>query len=276
MTTVSPGFFRTVQARLVKGGDFDPRLPPDAPITAVINETMARQYFQGQNPVGKRLILGKHPVEIVGVTQDVQQLGPDVRNTPGFFLPLRHLGELPMLVMHLLVRTTLPPARVAASVRREVLAVDPEQPMADVETLEEVVADAVAGRRLTVGLLSGFSAVALILCALGIYGLIAHSVTARRQEIGVRMALGAQSGQVLGTVMRQGFRWVLIGLAAGLAAALLLARTLSGALYAVSARDPLGYLIAPLLLGLVALLACYLPARRAARVEPAVTLRAEG
>jgi putative ABC transport system permease protein len=181
-----------------------------------------------------------------------------------------------MSVMNLLVRTTLPPARVAASVRREVLAVDPEQPVADVETLEGIVADALAGRRLTMGLLTGFSAVALILCALGIYGLIAHSVTARKQEIGVRMALGAQHSQVLGAVMRQGLRWVLIGLAAGLVAAFLLARTLSGLLYAVSARDPVGYLIAPLLLGLVALLACYLPARRAARVEPAVTLRAEG
>jgi putative ABC transport system permease protein len=123
------------------------------------------------------------------------------------------------------------------------------------------------------GLLSGFSAVALLLCALGIYGLIAHSVTARRQEIGVRMALGARQDQMLTAVTRQGLRWVLLGLAAGLLAALLLARTLSGLLYGVSARDPFYYLAAPLLLGLVALLACYLPARRAADVEPAVTLR---
>ena len=275
MTMVSPGFFRTLGTRLVKGRDFDPNLPPDAPITAVINESMARQYFQGQEPVGKRLILGGHPVEIVGVARDVQQLGPEVRNIAGFFLPLRHLGELPMPVMHLLVRTTLPPAQVAAGVRREVTAVDPEQPVADVETLEGVVADALSGRRLTMALLTGFSAVALILCALGIYGLIAHSVTARRQEIGVRMALGAERGQVLGLVMRQGLRWVLIGLATGLLAALLLSRTLAGLLYAVSPRDPLYYLAAPLLLGFVALLACYLPARRAARSEPAVTLRAE-
>ena len=275
MTMVSPGFFRTLGTRLVKGRDFDPNLPPDAPITAVINESMARQYFQGQEPVGKRLILGGYPVEIVGVARDVQQLGPEVRNIAGFFLPLRHLGELPMPVMHLLVRTTLPPAQVAAGVRREVTAVDPEQPVADVETLEGVVADALSGRRLTMALLTGFSAVALILCALGIYGLIAHSVTARRQEIGVRMALGAERGQVLGLVMRQGLRWVLIGLATGLLAALLLSRTLAGLLYAVSPRDPLYYLAAPLLLGFVALLACYLPARRAARLEPGVTLRAE-
>jgi putative ABC transport system permease protein len=156
-----------------------------------------------------------------------------------------------------------------------VATVDSEQPVADVETLDGVVSDALAGRRLTMGLLSGFSAVALLLCALGIYGLIAHSVTTRRQEIGVRMALGARQDQVLTAVMRQGLRWVLLGLAAGLIAALLLSRTLSGLLYGVSARDPFYYLTAPLMLGLVALLACYLPARRAADVEPAVALRAE-
>ncbi|HEY2289100.1 MAG TPA: ABC transporter permease [Thermoanaerobaculia bacterium] len=275
LMNVSPGFFRTMETPLVKGTDFDPRMPPDAPITAVINESMARQYFPGQDPVRKRLILGKYPVEVVGVARDVQQLGPEVRNTPGFFLPLRRHGELPMPVMHLLVRTTLPPAAIAASIRREVTAVDPEQPVADIETLDAVVADALAGRRLTMSLLSGFSAVALLLCALGIYGLIAHSVTARRQEIGVRMALGARQDQVLTVVMRQGFRWVLLGLAAGLVATLVLSRTLSGLLYGVSARDPRYYLTAPLVLGLIALLACYLPARRAAEVEPAVTLRAE-
>ncbi len=275
MTNVSPGFFHTLETPLIRGNGFDPGLPPDGPITAVINESMARQYFPGQDPLHRHLILGKYPVEIVGVARDVQQLGPEVRNISGFFLPLRRHGELPMPVMHLLVRTTLPPAQVAASVRRAVTAVDPEQPVADVETLDGVVADALAGRRLTMGLLSGFSAVALLLCALGIYGLIAHSVTARRQEIGVRMALGARQDQVLGTVIRQGLRWVLLGLAAGLIAALLLSRTLSGLLYGVSAQDPRYYLTAPLVLGLIALVACYLPARRAADVEPAVTLRAE-
>jgi putative ABC transport system permease protein len=275
MMNVSPGFFRTMETPLVKGTDFAPQMPPDAPITAVINESMARQYFPGQDPVHKRLILGKYPAEVVGVARDVQQLGPEVRNTPGFFLPLRRHGELRMPVMQLVVRTSLAPDQVAASIRREVKALDPEQPVADIETLDGVVADALAGRRLTMGLLSGFSAVALLLCPLGIYGLIAHSVTARRQEIGVRMALGARQGQVLTVVMRQGFRWVLLGLAAGLGAALLLARTLSGLLYGVSARDPRYYLTAPLVLGLIALLACYLPARRAAEVEPAVTLRAE-
>jgi putative ABC transport system permease protein len=276
MTTVSPGFFRTMQARLVRGHDFDPAAPAAAPPAAVINESMARQYFPGKDPIGRHFILGQAKVEVQGVVQDLQQLGPEVEKTAAFFLSDRQGIGLPMPFMHLLVRATLPPAEVAAGVRQAVRAVDPEQPVADVETMEGIVADAVAGRRMTMELLTGFSAVALILCALGIYGLVAHSVSARRQEIGVRMALGAQRAQVLAGVVRQGFRWVLIGLVLGLAAALLLSRTLASLLFAVSVHDPVYYLGTPVVLGAVALLACYLPARRASRVEPAVTLRTEG
>jgi putative ABC transport system permease protein len=276
---VSPGYFRTLGTPLVKGHEFDPATSLDAPPVTIINQSMARQYFPGQDPIGKRLVVGPRQFEIVGVIQDFQQLGPDVEKTPAFFFSTRQ-GRSRTPFMNLLVRTSLPPAQVADSVRKEVRALDHEQPVANLETMEGILADAVAGRRMTMSLLSGFSAVALLLCALGIYGLVAHSVSARRQEIGVRMALGAQRGQVLAVVVRQGFRWVLIGLAIGLAGALaaafLLSRTLTGLLYEVSARDPLYYLGAPILLGLIALLACYLPARRAARVEPAVTLRAEG
>jgi putative ABC transport system permease protein len=280
MMEVSPGFFHTLQAHMVKGQELDPTATPESPPTTVINEAMARQHFAGQDPIGKHLLLGRRPLEIVGVVQDIQQVGPEVEKTPAFFLSTRQGVARPLPFLHLLVRTPLPPGRIAEAVRREVRAVDPEQPVADMETMEGIVADAVAGRRLTTALLSGFSGVALILCALGIYGLVAHSVSSRRQEIAVRMALGAQRAQVLSAVVRQGFRWVLIGLGVGLAGALvaafLLSRTLTGLLYAVSARDPLYYLGAPVLLGVIALLACYLPARRAARVEPGVILRAEG
>ena len=240
LMVVSPGFFRTLETPLVKGRDFDPTTPPDAPSVAVINEAMARQHFAGGDPVGKRFFLGRREVEVLGVVHDIQQLGPDVAKAPAFFFSERQgVGTLPMPFMNLLVRTSLPPSRVADSVRREVLAVDPEQPVASVQTMEGIVADAVAGRRLMMSLLTGFSAVALVLCALGIYGLVAHSVSARRQEIGVRLALGAQRPQVLKQVVGQGFRWVLIGLAVGLAASLLLSKTLTGLLYSVSAHDPL-------------------------------------
>jgi putative ABC transport system permease protein len=279
LMVVSPGYFRTLGAPLVKGHEFEPATALDAPPVTIINQSMARQYFPGQDPIGKRLVVGQRQFEIVGVVQDFQQLGPDVEKTPAFFFSTRQ-GRSRTPFMNLLVRTSLPPAQVAASVRKEVRALDPEQPVANLETMEGILADAVAGRRMTMSLLSGFSAVALLLCALGIYGLVAHSVSARRQEIGVRMALGAQRGQVLAVVVRQGFRWVLaglgVGLAGALAAAFLLSHTLTGLLFDVSARDPLYYLGAPILLGLIALLACYLPARRAARMEPAVTLRAEG
>ncbi|HEY0557113.1 MAG TPA: ABC transporter permease [Thermoanaerobaculia bacterium] len=280
MTEVSPGFFHTLQARIVKGSDFDPAAIPESPATTIINESMARQHFAGMSPIGKRLFVGSQKLEVVGVVQDLQQVGPEVEKTPAFFLSTRQGTARQVPFLHLLVRTSLPPGRIAEAVRREVRTVDPEQPVSEMETMEGIVADAVAGRRLTTSLLSGFSAVALILCGLGIYGLVAHSVSSRRKEIAVRMALGAQRTQVLGAVVKQGFRWVLIGLGVGLAGALaaafLLSRTLTGLLYAVSARDPLYYLGAPILLGVIALLACYLPARRAARVEPGVILRAEG
>jgi putative ABC transport system permease protein len=280
LTEVSPGFFHTLQARLVKGHEFDATATPESPPVTVINEAMARQYYAGKDPIGKGLLLGRLRLEIVGVVQDLQQVGPEVAKSPAFFLSTRQVTILPLSFLHLLVRSPLPPARIAESVRREVRTIDPEQPVAKLETMEGIVADAVAGRRMTMTLLTGFSGVALILCALGIYGLVAHSVSARRQEIAVRMALGAQRSQVLAAVVRQGFRWVLAGLGVGLigalAAAFLLSRALTGLLYEVSAADPLYYLGAPLLLAAIALLACYLPARRAARVEPGVILRAEG
>jgi putative ABC transport system permease protein len=278
---VSPGFFDTLQARMVRGKDFDPAAPMAGPAAAVINESMARRYFPGANPLGKALIVGRNRCEIVGVVADLQQAGPEVEKSSAFFLSSRQgRPDAPLPFMHLLVRTSLPPSRLAAAVRREVLALDAEQPVADEQTLEGVVAAAVAGRRITTGLLSGFSAVALLLCAIGIYGVVSQSVSMRRQEIGVRMALGAQRRQVLGVVVGQGFRWVLLGLGLGLIAALvaafLLSRALAGVLYEVSAKDPVYYLGMPVVLGTIALLACYLPARRAARVEPAITLRAEG
>jgi putative ABC transport system permease protein len=216
-------------------------------------------------------------VEIVGVTRDIQQLGPEVRSTPAFFfLPSGTWASCRCRSYICSCETTLPPARVAASVRREVIAAGPEQPVADVETLEGVVADALAGPPADPG------------SALRFLGGSADPLRPRdlptdrplghRPAAGDRGVDGARSPTRPSAEHRDaaGFRWVLIGLAAGLAAAFLLARTLSGALYAVSARDPIGYLIAPLLLNLIALLACYLPARGAARMEPAVTLRAEG
>ncbi|HTQ79498.1 MAG TPA: FtsX-like permease family protein, partial [Thermoanaerobaculia bacterium] len=181
----------------------------------------------------------------------------------------------PTTFIQLQVRSRLPAEGIAQAIRKEVQTLDREQPVADLETMEGILATSVAGRRLTLALLAGFSAVALGLCLLGIYGVVAHSVSLREKEIGVRMALGAQPGQVLSAVTRQGFSWIGLGLAVGLAAAFPLSRLVRSLLFEVSAADPLALTATPLALAGVALLACYLPARRATRIEPAVILRNE-
>jgi putative ABC transport system permease protein len=272
---VSPGYFDTLEARFAGGHDFDAQAAPDAPMTVVVNEALARQHFAGENPVGKRLLLRADlPAEIVGVVRDIHQYGQDMKAEPQFYLPSR---QMPRAVpfMQLLVRTSLPPESVAGSVRQAVRALDNEQPVADLRTMEDIIAGTLATRRLTIQLLSGFSAVALALCLLGLYGVLAHLVTTRTHEISVRMALGARPGQVLSLVVRQGLRWVISGIVLGLAAALALARVLESFLFEVSVHEPAYFVGAPVLLALVALLASWVPARRAARIAPARALKEE-
>jgi predicted permease len=276
---VAPGTFRTLGARLVKGRDLSAAEAPAGPLVAVVNNALARQYFGAENPLGKHILMGRNhqPAEVVGVIDDMQEVGLDAPKEPEFFLSTHQSRpELaPATSMSLLVRTRLPPSTAAREVRQAILALDPEQPVSDLQTMSGIVAASLAGRRLTTGLLSGFSAAALALCLLGIYGVVAHAVTLRTKEIGVRMALGAPAGHVLGAVARQGLTWVVAGLALGLAAAFALSRVMASQLFEVSATDPAYFLGAPVVLALVALLACYLPARRAARIEPAITLRTD-
>jgi putative ABC transport system permease protein len=276
---VNPGYFQTLGIHLLAGRDFDPQAGPDSPVEVLINESLRRRFLADRNPLGQHLLLGRLRLraEIVGVVADVQQLGLDTQKEAEFFVSAHQARKdlSPTTFMQLQVRTVLPVESVARAVRREVQALDREQPVADLATMDSIVATSIASRRLTMGLLSGFSAIALALCLLGIYGVVAHSVSLREKEIGVRMALGAQAGQVLGAVTRQSFRFILLGLVVGLAAALLLSRVLESLLFEVSPTDPLYLTTAPILLALVALLACYLPARRATRIEPAITLRNE-
>lgn len=271
---VSPGYFQAMEARFVRGGDFAANTPSDAPPTVVINESFAREYFPGQDPVGKNLMLRDNPNQIVGVVQDIHQLGLDTKAEPQFYLSNRQM-QRPVPFMQLLVRSELAPESVAGSVRQTVLSLDSEQPVSDLRTMDGIIADTVATRRLTVQLLSGFSAVALVLCLLGLYGVLAHSVSTRGHEISVRMALGARPGQVLALVMGQGLRWVVLGIVLGLAAALALSKLVESLLFEVSAREPTYFVAAPVLLAVVALLASWVPARRAARIAPARVLKDE-
>jgi predicted permease len=271
---VSPGFFNTLQTQLVSGHDFDPQATPDAQLTAIINESMARQYFPGESPLGKRLLIRDLKIEIIGVVEDIHQFGMDQKAEPQFYLPSRQMQRA-VPFMQLLVRTSLPPESVIGSVRQTVHSLDNEQPVADLRTMEDIISGTLATRRLTMGLLTGFSAVALVLCLLGLYGVLAHSVSTRTHEISVRMALGARPGQVLSLVVRQGLQWVVSGIVLGLAAALALTRLMESLLFEVSTREPAYFVAAPVFLAMVAVLASWVPARRAARIAPARALKEE-
>jgi putative ABC transport system permease protein len=271
---VSPGYFHTLGAKLVRGRDFPADAAPDSPMAVVINESMVKQYFPNEDALGKRLVVRDKTAEIIGVAKDIQQLGLEVKTTPQFYISSRQIAR-PAPFMQLLVRTSLPPENVSASVRRTVLALDSEQPVGNLQTLEGIISTTLAPRRLTVGLLTGFSVVALVLCLLGLYGVLAHTVTSRTQEISVRMALGARPGQVLSLVVGQGLKWVVSGIVLGLLAALALTRVLQSWLFEVSAHEPTWFVAAPVLLAVVGLFASWLPARRASRIAPARALKEE-
>ncbi len=277
---VSPGYFRTLGTPLLAGQDFDPATSADAPLVAVVNQTLVKQFCPSGSALGKDLLLGEQGearVRIIGVVHDVQQQGLDVANAPEFFLLARQSRPemAPASFVHLLVRTSLPAEAMAKSVGGAVLEVDREQPVAEFQTLAGIVDAAIAGQRLTSDLVSGFSGIALLLCLLGIYGVVAHAVSLREREIGVRMALGAEPLQVLKAVMVQGVSLALAGIAIGLAVAFPLTAVFRGLLFHVGARDPLQFVGVPLLLALASLIACYLPARRAIRIHPAITLKTE-
>ncbi len=269
------GYFRTLQTRFLAGHDFDPGIAPNAPLTGIVGRSFRDTYFRGQNPVGRHLRLGSATVEIVGVVEDIQQNPLETDREPLVFLFHHQVGaELsPPDAMSLAVRSALPAASVADSVRRVVHGLDPGEPLPEMTTLASLLRAATARRRLTTGLFAGFSALALLLCILGIYGVVAHSISLRRREIGVRMALGARPGQVLWSVLRRGARSIVPGLALGALASYFAGRGLQSQLFEVPATDLLHFTATAAILGAVAFLACLVPGQQATRIDPAVTLR---
>jgi len=275
---VSPDYFRTVGMTLRRGRLLDKRDGPDSPQVAVINESMARTYWPGEDPVGRRFKRGflqtKAPwYTVVGVVADMRQGGMEIPIRPEAYFTFEQADFFAPDA--LAVRTTGDPLAITEQVRRQIWAVDREEPVAAVMPLQEMVERSVAPARLQTGLLGGFAAMALLLAALGIYAVLSFTVAQRTQEIGVRLALGAQPAHVLGTVMAQGLKLYLLGVALGLAAALILSQLMAHLLFGVSAADPLSYASVILLMAAVTLLACYVPARRAVRFGPMAALRYE-
>ena len=284
---VSPDFFRAMGLRLREGRDFDGHDDAGAPAVAVVNETMARSYWPGESAIGKRFKVGAPDsptpwLTIVAVVADVRQMGADAPVKAEMYVPYRQAAPLwnsaPYSFFRpcdLVIRAKVPPASLAPAVRGVVREIDPLQPVAGLRTMDEVLGRETAQRRVGVTLLAAFAGLALLLSALGIYGVLAFFVVQHTPEIGVRVALGARPSDVLRLVVGRGMRLALAGVGIGLLGALALTRLLKSMLFGVSAADPLTYLVIALLLSAVALLACLIPARRATKVDAMVALRYE-
>ncbi len=279
---VSPAYFETAGISLLRGRGFSALDVAEQPGVVVINQALADRDFPGSDPIGRRLSIGtpramwgeKLPAsfEIVGVVGNVRFLGPAVEAEPAFYLPS---GQFPLTEMSLLVRCASDPLALAPVVRRSAAELDPELPLAAVTTLESLLAERIAQPRFNMLLMGLFGGVALLLAAVGIFGLLSQTVAGRTHEIGVRMALGADRGRILWMVLGEGLVLTAAGLALGLALSLGLAQGFSNLLFQVSPTDPASCLLAALVLLAIALTACLIPAERAARIDPLRALRWE-
>ena len=276
---ISSDYFRTMNIPVVQGRAFTERDNENAPLVMIINQALARQHFPDVNPIGKRINFGNRdaqgqPVwwEIVGVAADVRNLELREEASPELYTSaLQDTWN----AMSLVVRTTVEPASLAPDIRRIVAEVDKSAPVSEVKTMEHIVDEAVTQPRFNLFLLGLFGSIALLLSAAGIYGVTAYAVTQRTHEFGIRMALGAQVGDVMRLILGQGMLVIGIGVVIGLVASFALTRLMSSLLYGVSSTDPVTFVGITVVLTLVALVACYIPARRATRVDPLVALRYE-
>jgi putative ABC transport system permease protein len=278
---ISPDYFQAIGIPLRAGRAFNEHDDARAVPVAIVNETMAKSYWPGETAIGKRFKIGSlddpNPwLTIVGVAADVRQMGADAPVKAEMYVPYRQPQPFSFYAPRdLVIRTAVEPASLVPAVRQAVHEVDPTQPVANIRTMNEVLGRETAQRRLGMILLTTFAALALLLAALGIYGVLSYFVVQHTPEIGVRLALGAQRRDVLRLVIGKGMKLALAGIAVGLAGALVLTRLMTSLLFGVKAADPLTFGLLALLLTLVALVACYIPARRATKVDPMVALRYE-
>ncbi|MBV9619240.1 MAG: ABC transporter permease [Verrucomicrobia bacterium] len=275
LRTVSPDYFRVLKTPLLRGRVFTESDNADAPLVVIINDALARKYWAGEEALGKRITFSdprKPDVKwrtIVGIVRSIRHRGLEVDPAPEYYLPL---GQDPEPSMVLTVRSAQDPRSLASAIRREIQSIDPDQPMANVRTLEVVTADSVAPRRMSMVLLGAFAGIALLLASVGIYGVISYLVVQRTHEIGVRMALGAQRHDVLRLVVGHAAKLVGIGTVIGLLLALFSTRALSALLYSVGTFDVATFVFVTLALATVALSASYIPALRATRADPMIAL----
>ena len=276
---VSPDYFRAMGIPLLRGRYFEAQDSPDTTPVTLINHRLAEQYWPGEDAIGKRLKVGPADspnswLTVVGVVGDVRQTGLQEQKLD-FYVPYLQERRSFMAPRDLIVRTKADPAVIAAAVRKAVWSVDKDQPVSNVRTVNEVFSAAISQERFQALMLGLSAALALVLACVGLYGVISYSVVQRTHEIGVRMALGAQPVDVLSLVIRQGMSLTIVGLVVGIVAGTFVTRVLTDMLFGVTPRDPLTFAGVPVLLLIVAFLACYIPARRATRIDPLVALRYE-
>ena len=272
---VSPNYFRTMGISLIQGRAFTDQDNLSHPRVVIIDQTFARDFFPNQDPIGHHLQVPNAsalPREIVGVVGGVLETGLDVQPRPTIYFPA---GQTSDQIMSLVVRTSMPTATILPALKNAIGSVDRDQPVFEVRTMDQIIAEITSAQRIASWALDVFAFLALALAAIGIYGVTSYTVSQRVHEVGIRMALGARPADVMTLVLGQGLELVLLGVGTGVLASFALTRLMSGLLYGVSATDPLTFVGVAILLTLVALAACYIPARRAMRVDPMVALRYE-
>jgi putative ABC transport system permease protein len=273
----SPGYFATLRIPLREGRFFGRQDGANAPGAVVLSAEAARRFWPGESPVGKRIKLASYAVQapwltVIGVAGDVQHMGYDRRFRPTVYVPFAQSLDR---YMDVALRASGDPMRLAAGAEAAVRAIDREQPVYQIKTMRRLINEEMIGLRYVAVLMAIFGVLALVLSSVGVYGVISYSVNQQTHDIGVRMALGARKGNVLAMVLRRGFLMALAGIAIGLPVAFLLARTLASLIFGVAAGDPATFALIPAVLIAVAVLACYIPARRAAAVDPMAALRYE-
>lgn len=270
----TPNYFKTMGVPVLQGNEFSGHHRSDRPLELIVSESFARRYWPNEDPIGKRFRPDtNNPFgTVIGVVGDVRNVDPQQEALPAFYFPYGYIAMPGPVVV---VRTSTQPESFAKALRTAVSQIDADQPVYNVRTMNEIVASATSQQRFQAVLLSLFGIVALLLVAVGVYGIVAHVIKQRTREIGVMMALGANTRSILLMVIRQGMRDVLFGLILGLVGSFVLTRWLSNSIFGLTPNDPLTFILVALLLIAVSLLACYLPARRATRVDPSTVLRGE-